>query len=414
MNPTRADFIFRLSEYFLEAQNLTDGNASASSTALYYIPKMPLAQAVDHFAKNLPANAKSLPTHRFLLDLPFLNSLLTYSLGGSVAQLRTQETDALLKLCLGLPEKTDSSEEDLNTSWGAQNLTVVFNDEQLNNFSQELQKSLEQLKAKGAKRVVLQIAKNHMTPTLFDQFHKTCTDLGLVGFPKSSETLDYAFFISHLIDASLWGRYLETTQMFIDQIRTLFPTAEVYFCIDQKLHKIDELENFCPSQLCDHHTIESNTLDSQKTNFLYAGVDAFKWMMAGTDQQSSLVLTSLLHLDQLKDIELLDQQLKMSPGPMCFGRGSKLMLLDFLIYQHNLTGQQFEVHGLDIKTHLPKVEQALQNLWRLSSLRSAPFAAFLKALQKTVDDHLRTEMIHFKSTQITGPLSSLFQHARMS
>lgn len=84
------------------------------------------------------------------------------------------------------------------------------------------------------------------------------------------------------------------------------------------------------------------------------------------------------------------------------------MVLDFLIYRKNQAGQQLNVVGLDISAHLSKVEQALQNLWRLSAYRSESFEQFLNQIQNRVNDYLHIDFLHFDSEKVCGPLAVLF------
>ena len=398
MTTLRADHILRLSEHFLEARSEIGDKPTSWS---YYLPKITVAQAIEHFAAQIQPKKKT----SLFLDLPFLNALLNYSLGGSVAQIRTKETDDLLKLCLNPAWNVDQQEEDTGSNLGAQNLTVVLSEQQVACLKTELPAVLENLKNKGAKRIVLQVAKDIVTPEIFQIFIKNCEKLSLTAFPTSSETLDYSFFVSSLIDASLWGRYLENTQNLVEQIKNALPDAQMYFRIQGKPQLIENLEHFLPSQLLRHHDYESLPSESMT---LFAGFDGLKWVSAKSEHSCSLIPTSLLHLDQVKQIEFVDTQLKMSPGPLCFGRGSKLMVLDFLIYRQHQNGQKLQIVGLDISTHLTKVEQALQNLWRLSAYRTEPFEHFLKQIQERIRDHLQIDFLHFRSEKIYGPLQMLF------
>lgn len=407
MNLVKAEFILRLGEYFLEAHcPLAPPQAPQAFSTSYYIPKTSVAQALEHLSQNFPLTKT--PQNIFL-DLPFLNSLLGYSLGGSVAQIRTEQTDALLKLTLGTGETT-AQDDDAASMWGAQNLNVVLSESQMKQLPQELPTTLEQLKAKGAKRIVLQIATDEISPEVFELFQNSCRSLELVPFPRTSENLNYRRFVQNLMDASLWGRYLENTQNLMEHVQTFFPKTTLFFVVDQKPMPIDQLENFLPSQLLDHQWCEKvgKPVGSKTLSSLYVGWESMKWITPLSETDCSLSLTSLLHVDQIKQIEFINTQLKMSPGPMCFGRGSKLMVLDFLAFQQAQAGKQVEIPGIDIKSNLSKVEQALQNLWRLSSLRSGSFSVFLNEVQQTVDDHLHTEFLHHKSMDVVGPLAFLF------
>ncbi|MFN8943250.1 MAG: hypothetical protein ACK5WZ_01345 [Pseudobdellovibrionaceae bacterium] len=413
----KADFIFRLSEHFLEAHSQVDRKSTFS---VYYLPKSPLPQSLALFAKQLAQNTAQEKTNtNIVIDLPFLNSLLSYSLGGSVAQIRTKQTDAILKLSMG-PANNLNQEEDGNSNrssvLGAQNLTHVLSQEQIKNLIYELPTLLEQLKAKGAKRIVLHVTKNEISPETFEKFSTLSKELSLIAFPQSPEFLDYPYFFENLIDASLWGRYLENTQNFIDQIQLVFPDAKIFYDIDQKLNLIEKIDTFLPSKLLNHHRFETiNTADMvANKSLLYVGLENLKWIKDSTETPGTLAFTSMLHLDQLKQIDFIDTNLKMSPGPVCFGRGSKLMVLDFLIYQKKLQGQLPQIGGVDLETNLVKVEKALQNLWRLSSFRTETFPKFLQHVQILVDEHFHIESLLFESDQMCGPFKDLLQKSRGS
>ena len=405
-------------------------DSSAVESRYFYNPKNDpklLDQILDfyHDEKN---------PRDIVIEARFLERYFSFSLGGSVAQiyldplLKSQEHFFLQKL-----EPTSSVIEKA-PALGSSLLEVEFDPDNLSP-QDEMKLSLESLKSKGARRVVIH---GETAPATLDSFQKIkglCADLGLETFPRTAQELGAERSFKNLIDACIFGRLSEFNEHMSQRLSLKKNVSSLYYVTRWGLKKFDEI---LPSDLIGAaESYYEKILSENKIDFILdMGLEKIV-LINGAHRNdlssSALSLASLIpgrenlitqllnpvELDHNQEASMGEDPLSFEPGPMFLGRGQKLTVLDCFLHRA-VSEQQAPFDNQDIEniflskdcnSKYRRIEITLKTLAKNSNNSSRTASEFRDCiLQQFIEGLLSELSLHVPASAqgiVIGPMASL-------
>lgn len=415
-------------EFFTEVlmtnldQTQAPSQAEANQTQVYYQPKTSFKQILEKLTVDPGFQPK-----KVFIATRFFERLFSYSLGGSVAQLISAQEKKFLKL-QQTHRVRNLFELEKGPFLASENLTFEIDfasvtDEQLASLSKEM---LE----KGARRLVIQSTTRDLSQESFEKMHSVFKGAKLEVFPRKYEDLNYISHSRHLLDACLWGRFLEFREDLESTFSNLGHEVEIYYFthsgiiknhIDEPTELLFGFENALKDYSKAHQFTQAMELSFEKF-FLHQLGSALPTYQNPLGQfelhhtqrielqtQPSQTLT----LDQFQEIEVSKKCYGFDPGPISLGRGQRLLLIDLLLKNED-SAMMAELLAEKIPgTKDKKIALQIQSLQKNS--RSPDSSDFLRQLNQLIENRLTLECLSLVDTEqkalIFGFGSKLLGHS---
>ncbi len=281
---------------------------------------------------------------KILVHARFFERFLSFSLGGSVGQLISPREKEILTLLRLVRVRQDL--EETGPALGSSDLCEAYSFEEGYDSATFL-KCLLHLKSKGARRLVVHTDQKHLPESAYREIQALCKDHQIELFPRGYESLKKDLYTSHLLDACLWGRFMEFKEELTDTLSKLGVDAELYFLTDEGIQHHKQCR---PTQLINGFE-KLLTSYSQKTGSQQVfefGFEKFLFYDTGRTSnkigfQSLLIPSPVLRSDFLiqpthgleigtfGDIEISQINYGFDPGPVLLGRGQRVLVLDQIL-----------------------------------------------------------------------------------
>jgi N-methylhydantoinase A/acetone carboxylase, beta subunit len=413
-------------ESFLEMTLAADGTSFSGQKILAqkraYLPRESLKSSLSQF---LEANKETPPTKAFV-GMRFLEKLLSYRLGGSVAQIVTQGFENWMQI----RTQSATSSQPLTESelLFAVNERVSYKGEVVTEIQEsELVEIAAKLKELGCKRVCIHFLHAHANAT-----HETTAAayFAAQGFEvyvpqKTDNTDEVSRWRKNLLNASVSSTFTELKAEITECVSAYFPAEQIFFLNGQG----KQLQNEAPERL--QSIFAANTAlrmsYADETDVVYLGLERFTLMSYGAwtatwqspwgqveapqAQTRDLKIQPTLQLDlnTFRHISFTNKSEGWEPGPMFMGRGQKPCLLD-LWSENSKLGQVAGLNDRVVAAGVQKFKNSLLTLLKNSSSKGQEVDSIIKDLQSLSVQSLVAEVTMLRRSKklwVVGPLAPL-------
>lgn len=388
-----------------------------------YIPREGLKNSLQQF---LIQNKETTPEAAFF-GLRFLEKLLDYRLGGSVAQLVTEGFENWAQL------RSESS--DLQPLSSPE---LIFSIQERISVRGEVVKPLaleqltaitEKMKAAECKRICIHFLHSNTNPAHENQAATFFREQGFEVFvPEKTENSDeVSRWRKNTLNASISSTFVELKENILEACKDILPSEKIYFLTgDGKLFQEEGDKRL--SSIFAADAAMATVCGGAKADILYLGLEKFSllscqkwntsWQSAwGLVENSQPYMKSLslqptagLALNAFSHLDFTSQVEGWEPGPMTFGRGQKPTFMD-------LWSESADVQAIDglkdriVPAGQQRFKNALLTLWKTCRLKDKEMKEVVKELR-----HLSTQTVLLESLLnrksgtllVTGPLTPLF------
>jgi N-methylhydantoinase A len=387
-----------------------------------YLPRESLKNSLSQF---LEANKATPPTQAFF-GLRFLEKLLSYRLGGSVAQVVTKGFENWMQIRshsadlqpLSSPELVFAADERLASDGS---VVTALQDEDLKNI-------VEKLKTLDCKRICIHFLHAHSNPA---HEQKAAAFFAAEGFEvftptKTDNPDEVSRWRKNLLNAAVSGTFTELKSEINEVLTPVMSADNIWFLNGEGKLFRDESPERLLSIFATNSAMSSNHT-ATNTDLLYLGLERFTlfsanswttqwsspWGQVEAPQASSRDLkiqpTLAMDLNAFKHITFTQKNEGWEPGPMFMGRGQRPCLLDLWSENSKLAN----VTGLNdrvVATGVQRFKNALLALLKISRSKDLEVDHLIKDLQSLSLQSLVTEVtLQRKSDKLilAGPLAPL-------
>lgn len=399
------------------------GGAKSLSQQRNFLPRENLKNSLRKF---LEKNA-GVPVDRLYISLRFLEKILDYRLGGSVAQLVTEGFEHWMQIRSADPSAKSLSNPDLIFSVPER---TSASGETLQEIQEEDLAMIEaKLKLMEVKRVCLHFLHAPLQPQNQNRAQAYFLERGFDVFvpPRSENPDEVSRWRANTLNASVSGTFLELHEDILAASEGLIPPENIFYLSAEK--KIFQKENHL--RLGSLFSTRAALLQTEKSekeppvDLLYLGLEKFSWLRAGRDPiwQSpwgevelahpfcvdlEIQPTSAITLNEFDEVDFSEKVEGFEPGPMCMGRGQKPTFLDLFGGDETL----LQLEGLADRiapTAFSKFKNTLTALAKGNSgKRPEPADTLIQNLRNLALRRLSMEMnLHSEKVKIIGPLAAL-------
>ncbi len=287
------------------------------------------------------ATHRALKPQKVFVSLRFLEKILEYRLGGSVAQLVTEGFENWLQIRSHHPSQQSLSNPEMifpvkeRTSADGEVLQELSLD--------DLETLAAKLKALEVKRICIHFLHSQLQPQNLQKAQAFFEERGFDVFvPQPSDNEEITRWRANTLNASISGTFLELKEQ-IETACQEFLTPENIFFLSAQKKTFQNQKEYRLGSLFSTRTavIENETAPS----LLYLGLEKFSWIEKESERfwQShwgpvelthprcldlQIQPTSRIDLNLFGELDFSLQNDGFEPGPMTMGRGQKPTLLD--------------------------------------------------------------------------------------
>lgn len=354
-----------------------------------YIPRDSLKTSLPAFLTEFAEHKPSLA----FVSMRFLEKILDYKLGNSVAQLVSAGFENWMQIRSSHPNLQNLSNPELIFSVQERVLADGRILEEPSDESLEIIES--KLKLMEVKRVCLNFLHSQVQPQNLKRVQDFLTERGFdvfsgVGIDNPDEVSRWR---ANTLNASVTSTFLELKEQIEEACKDLIATEKIhYLCSSKKV-----FQNEKQYRIGSLYSTRSAILHKQRntTELLYLGLEKFSWLNRQVEKcwQSPWGLmdlehpfcedlqiqpTSLIAQNSFGELDFSEKNEGYEPGPMCMGRGQKPTLLDVFADDDKLKKTQ----GICERITAPGIQR----------FRSA-MMAMAKSTQKSVGNSQDVEKI---------------------
>jgi N-methylhydantoinase A len=409
-------------ESFAEFNLLKVGKAGATKSLSQQRNFLPRESLKNSLRKFLERNSET-PVDRVYISLRFLEKILDYRLGGSVAQLVTEGFEHWMQIRSADPSAKSLSNPDLIFSVKER---VCANGEILQEIQEEDLAMIEaKLKLMEVKRVCLHFLHAQLQPQNQKRAQTYFLEHGFDVFvpPRSENPDEVSRWRANTLNASVSGTFLELHEEILLACEGLVPTENIFYISGEK--KVFQKENHLRLGSLFSTRAALLQVEKEPVDLLYLGLEKFSWLKTGCDPvwQSpwgevelahpfcvdlEIQPTSAITLNEFDEMDFSEKVEGYEPGPMSMGRGQKPTFLD--LFGDNETLLQLEgVADRIAPTGFSKFKNALTALSKgHSGKRAEPAETLIQNLRTVALRRLSMEMnLHADKIKLVGPLAPL-------
>ncbi len=328
----------------VQKTSLTDGDLVASHRV--YLSRESVKTALPTF---LAQNSEH-KIQAAYVGMRFLEKMLDYKLGGSVAQLVTAGLENWLHL------RSSHSQMNFITNpeliFAVNERTTANGQVQLELSIEELEQIEAKLKPLDTKRVCLHFLhsdKNQQNLKLAQTFF---SDRGYDVYIPQHQANEVSAWRLNALNASVRGTFLETKEQIEEALTSTLNKENIHFVMGNASVCGDDKNSGLNCLFAARAAILFS--EPQVTECLYLGLEKFSLLKHKTQNtwQSpwgplamthpecldlSIQPTSLLEVNAFRDLDVVSKNDGYEPGPMCMGRGQKPTFLDLFGEDERLT-----------------------------------------------------------------------------
>ncbi|MNJ98449.1 hypothetical protein D3C87_162150 [compost metagenome] len=413
-------------EFSLVQNPATFSNMKVLAQKRSYLPREGLKNSLQQFL----TTHKDTPPEALFLSLRFLEKLLDFRLGGSVAQVVTEGFENWAQLRsnstdlqpLSSPELVFSIRERMSAQGKVINALPV----------EDLEAIASKLKMMDCKRICIHFLHSGVNATHEIQAAEYFSAQGFEVFvPEKTENGDeVSRWRKNTLNASVSGTFAELKENILEATKDVLAPEKIFFLSgDGKVFQDTSCKRL--SSIFAAHSAIAEVLGNKKTDVLYLGLEKFTLLSSqcwSTTWESdwglvenphpyskdlSLQPTAGLGLNAFEHLDFTSKVEGWEPGPMTLGRGQKPTFLD-------LWSESTEVQSLEgLKDRVvPAGQQRFKNtlltLWKTCRLKDTEMKAVIQELrQLSTQTVLLESLLNRKSDTliVTGPLTPLFSAA---
>lgn len=392
-----------------------------------YFPKLGFKPSL----KQLLQNFKITEDTEIIVSLEYLEKIFSTRLGGSVSQLVTQGFEDYLLV----KEASYKSPSHL----GNPDLIFPVNERILADGTIHTILNLEDLEfieskfsMMEVKKVAIHFLHAKTNPTHQNQVAEYFKSKGYDVFvPNTSSTLDEGcLWHRNLLNASLMGSFEEIKKELTEVLQEQTPPPKLFF-LNGKGQIFQETPSQIAATLLGSYSNLKRNADEQSANsdVLYLGLQKFFFIPQKIKMTSKLQspwgpielehpeikaltfnITSRLQIDEFHEISIEKKLGDFDPGPICFGRGLNLSLLDLWLYELD----PLQIEGLQghIKSQLSsKITNTLMVLAKMAEKQEYSPSELSQSLKAQVVEEIWIQIAPYLNSEsflIAGPLAPLF------
>lgn len=414
-------------ESFAEFSLLQDPTSFSNTSVLAqkrsYLPREGLKNSLQSFLALYP-DQKPMEA---IFSLRFLEKILDYRLGGSVAQLVTNGFENWIRLRSQNTSLPPLSSADLLFPV-KERMNAQGQVEQALETS-ELEAIAEKLKSTECKRICIHFLHAITNDDHEKQAAEFFTARGFEVFtPEKTKNEDeVSRWRKNTLNASVSGTFQELKEQILEATKDFIAPEKIYF-----LSSTGEVfQNESASRLSTLFAAEaamSRHFGTGQKDILYLGLEKFTllsgknwtdtWSSAWglvenplpENRELSIQPTSGLEINSFDHLDFSLKNEGWEPGPMAMGRGQKPTFIDLWSETSDLN----EVEGLKDRFSAPgqqRFRHALMTLWKTSRQKHAELLKVTDQLKQLSMQTILLEALLHRDAEtllVTGPLTKLF------